>query len=136
MEPVEIHANRRRLLPYFLGSIAFVVAGVWQVNTGDSFGVLMGGLGVAFFGLGVVMIGGKLVNPVLLRIDEKGYQDRSSLATPGRVLWSDVRTVSIQQVGSQRVLAITVADPEAVIRRAGPLRRFAMRHNPGLTVRP
>jgi hypothetical protein len=129
MQPVEIRADRRRIVPAFLGSVAFAAAGAWMISTGEPVNVVMGAVGVAFFGIGVVVLGVHLINPVSLRIDEEGYRDRSSFATPGRVLWSDVSTVSIEHVGSQRFLAITISQPDMVISRAGMLRRLVMRAN-------
>jgi hypothetical protein len=129
MQPVEIRADRRKVLSPLLGSAAFVALAAWAISTGDPVNVVVGVVGVVFFGFGVVLFGRQLASPVLLRIDGEGYHDRSSFATPGRILWSDVGTVSIDHVGSQRFLAIALADPELVMRRAGPLRRLVMRAN-------
>ena len=130
MEPVRIRSDRRGMLGLFLGSLAFVAASAWSVGTGDPAHVVVGVVGILFFGFGVVMSGTQLVfNPVVLQIDEEGYVDRSSLATPGRVFWSEVGVVSIGSVGSQRFLEITASDPEALLRRAGRLHRLVMRAN-------
>jgi hypothetical protein len=107
-----------------------VAAGLWLISTGGLVQIIVGAVAVLFFGMGLVMFGARLVfNPVLLQIDEEGYVDRSSLATPGRISWSEVAAVSIGSIGPHRFLEITISDPEAVLRRAGPLRRIVMRAN-------
>ena len=130
MEPVRIRSDRRSTLVLFLASLALVAAGMLLVSTGKPVYLIVGVVGILFFGIGLVMFGVQLVfNPVVLQIDEEGYLDRSSLATPGRIFWSEVAAVSIASVGSQRFLEITVADPEAVLRRASLVRRVVMRAN-------
>lgn len=80
--------------------------------------VIIGAAGVLFFGIGAVILGVQLaLKPVVLQIDDEGYTDRTSLASPGRVFWSEIAAVSIVQGESDRFLKVAIADPEALLRR-------------------
>ncbi|MFI7578214.1 STM3941 family protein [Micromonospora sp. NPDC049497] len=131
MKTVRVYAPRSKLLLLLLASAAFVLASLWIIDASRGFlGILTGVVGIAFFGLGGVYFFLELVyRRPTLQIDAEGITDRASLASAGRLDWPEIGTVKIHSVAGQRMLAIMVHDPNAVITRAGLVRRAFLRMN-------
>lgn len=129
MKPVVVRSGGMpaRIL---LGSAVFVLLGVLALAAGRT---LLGIISIGFFGVPVLFVQARrwFGSPILI-IDDQGYLDRSNLAAPGRVEWSQVRRVSIYSVRGQRMLGVELVDPEAVLARLPPQRRRLLGLNPGL----
>jgi hypothetical protein len=88
----------------------------------------------AWTGWGLVALGGVLAL-IQLRalgeevervvIDDSGIRD--SALPVGVIGWSEVRSASVQAVGSYKVVALQLLDPERVVRRLPPARQFIAR---------
>jgi hypothetical protein len=64
-------------------------------------------------------------------LDREGLVDRSNAADAGRVPWSEIRSIEVVAVRSERLLALHVADPEKYFEKGGPLRRLLGKLNHG-----
>ncbi|QGN48987.1 STM3941 family protein [Micromonospora sp. WMMD558] len=132
METVRVYAPRSTLLLLLLASAAFVLASLWIIDAslGGFVGIVVAVVGIAFFGLaGVYFLLELAYRRPTLQVDAEGITDRASLASAGRLGWREIGVVKIHSVGGQRMLAVLPHDPNAVIARAGFVRRALLRMN-------
>ncbi|MEL1245827.1 STM3941 family protein [Flavobacterium sp. DGU11] len=140
-EPVVIQLSKGKLALLLIGSIIFVIIGVWILVSGPvSSNVLLDnpivkyGAGIAsilFFGFIAVAYIVKLFDtrPGLI-IDEKGITDNASGVSAGFIPWGDVRHIYTTQVMNQKFIMIGVNNPEDYInRQAKFLKKKAMNYN-------
>jgi hypothetical protein len=132
-DTVVIPLDRRKMLPFALGSAAFVALGALLIATsgGESFldawtMRLAGAASVAFFGLILVTVVPKMLDsrPGLV-IGEEGILDNSSALSAGMIPWTEITGIKITSVKAQDFLTILLANPDRFVERGGPIRRFA-----------
>jgi hypothetical protein len=116
------------------GLAAFVAAGVLVVVVGDP---VVGILGIVVFGgAGVPFARQVLARRPAVEVDHRGITDRASALAAGFVPWSQITDLGTWSHRGQTIVVIGVADPEAVLKRAGPVARRLMRANIGLCGSP
>ncbi|MFD2162591.1 STM3941 family protein [Paradesertivirga mongoliensis] len=141
-ERIEIPLSKTKLSLLLLGSIAFVVGGIWMVGNPNGFATSYRPTNPIFvFGVGLVSIvffGGCLVNiakklldsaPGLV-IDEKGIYDNSGAISTGLILWDDIRELRTANVFRQKFIIVVVNNPEQYIKAQNrALNKTGLRRN-------
>jgi hypothetical protein len=134
METREIPRSNGKGVMLTLGSLAFVVAGVWMlVRGGRHEGLptpIIGGVAVVFFGACLVYGVRVLLDRspgFVLRAD--GFEDRSSGVAVGFVPWRDVREIAVMSITGQRFITVRVNNPEVYAARGSAIQRLARRAN-------
>lgn len=96
---------------------------------------LVGWIGVAFFGLGLVALPLQALRggPSVV-LDGVGVEDRR--LGIGRIEWNEIEALSVVEIHGTRLLALHLADPEAVLARLSPWKRRAARMNEALGFQP
>jgi len=128
MSPVVISLSKKKLIKSLVGSVVFVIIGIWMLITqpetsnpvfNDTFiknGAAI--LCVGFFGTMIFLFIGKLRdNKYGLTIDEKGFHDNSSATSVGTVLWEDIEGFMKIEVVRQPMIVVYVNNPEHYIER-------------------
>lgn len=139
VETVRVYAPRSRQLLLLLLSVVFVAAGVWIIDASRSgfIGGIIGVLCIAFFGLaGIYRLVELVYRRPMLELDADGISDRASLASAGRLRWTEINAVTIYSVAGQRMLAVLPRDPNEVMARVGLVRRALMKMNTGFGFPP
>ena len=139
---IEIPLSKTKLFLLFLGSIAFIVGGIWMVANPNGFAtsyrptnpVFIFGLGfvsIIFFGFCLVNIAKKLLDSAPgLVIDEKGIYDNSGAISLGLILWSDILELRTTEVFKQRFIVVIVNNPEQYINaQTRALNKTGLRRN-------
>ena len=147
-EPVEIPISKVKLILLLIGSLGFVVAGVYLLIESDHFVergdksiefIIGAGIGaVVFFGACFVWVLIKLFDSKAgLRIDDQGITDHSSGVSVGFIDWADIRGVETQKFKSQKFLVLKTDQPGKYIDKArNALKRKAMQANVGMCGSP
>jgi hypothetical protein len=128
-ETIEIPLSKNKLILGLIGSILFIVLGIWFASEPENFvkpflrnpGTvrIVGIAAVFFFGLCFVFISKKLFDKkVGLRIDPDGITDNSNATSVGLIEWADVKAIGTAQVASTKFLIIMTDKPEKYIDRA------------------
>lgn len=87
-------------------------------------------VGVLFFGACSVLALALALGPErALVVGPRGLRDTTSPAAVGDVAWDEIREWRIADLHGQPVLYVVLHDPEAVLRRVGPVRRLVGRVN-------
>lgn len=128
MHPITISLSKKKLIKSLIGSIVFVIIGIWMLITqpetsnpifNDS--LIKNGaaiLCVVFFGAMIFLFIGKLRdNKFGLTIDEKGFHDNSSATSVGTVLWEDIEGFMQIEVVRQKMIVVYVKNPDSYIER-------------------
>lgn len=138
MQPINIPLSKKKIVLLILGSILFVVAGIWmfvyQADNQTRFNPLLvkivGIAAVVFFGItGAVGIQKLFDTQMGLIIDQNGITDNSSGVSVGFIDWADVRNLRTSQVMSTKFILIEVADPEKYISKATNFKARLLRQN-------
>lgn len=127
-----IALSKGRLSLIALGAIAFVVLCAWLV-TADDVSIIrraLAGIGIPFFGLCALWGLRKLFDtrPGLI-LSSNGFVDNASALAAGFVPWTDVTGTHVVEIKRQRILMVTVKNPEHYIARGGPVTRLLNRGN-------
>lgn len=134
--PVEFRPTRLRLTAYLVGAILFVALGVLLVSRPGmkASAIAAGWACILFFGLGAVMLVLEFVQPRLfIRLDERGIDFRSGLATPRVVLpWSAILSVRQEAFMSATFVHLDLRDPNFGIEEQGAA-KAVRRTNEALT---
>ena len=138
---IEIQLSKKKLILMLVGSIAFVLLGLWLIIEADNltgwraknptYTRIIAIVGVLFFGACAVFIVRKLFDnkPVLI-IDNVGLTDNSSGVTAGQILWSDVKSIKVIEIHRQKLIMFKVKNPQDYIdRQASGLKRKMMQMN-------
>jgi hypothetical protein len=121
MERIVLHPSSRQLYR----KLAFCLSVL-----GIGAGLLMLKLR-SLIGWGLVALGGGYALVILrslgeetehLVIDDSGIRD--SVLPVGTISWDEIRSATVQQIGSAAVVALEVRDPERFIRRLPAARQF------------
>ena len=113
-----------------LGSIAFVIAGIWIIylSRSESSNILvfllssLGFVNISFLGICGLYSLTRLFNtqPGLV-LDSEGIIDRYSAI--GRISWQDVRKIDVTRVENQRFLTLYTTNPQKYLQRGGFVQR-------------
>ena len=125
---IKIPLSKNKILLLFLGSLIFVVLGIWFLNDPEKFAhsvyrprsaefiKIIGIVSVAFFGICGIFAFKKLFDKKDgLIINENGITDNSSGTSIGLIKWTDIIGIGITQVYSQKFIMIEVSNPEYYI---------------------
>ena len=126
----EIPLNKKKLVLVFLGSMIFVVAGVWMIAViGQLFAIIVGYVAILFGGSAATVCIFKLLdNKPGLIISKTGLTDNSSWVAAGEIPWSDIRGISAAKISGQNYIFLYVDNPEQYInRQKNSIRRYMVR---------
>jgi hypothetical protein len=141
METIEIAPGKKKLIRTALGSLLFVLLGLWLLIFQPTIGnpvfdnaVVKYGVAIAaiiFFGFtlfyAVKKLGSKAPSLV---INEEGILDNASATNVGQIAWSDITGIELVKVFKQEFLIITVSNPGLYInRQTNMLKRKALQYN-------
>ena len=147
-EKIEIQLSKNKLLLGVVGSLLFVIVGIWLFLNTDIFqehpfrlfrnpmvvkGV--GILGFLFFGATGLFSFKKLFDKKAgLIIDSNGITDNSNASSIGLIEWNDITDIITKQVILTKFLMINVTNPEKYIGKAksgmkATLLRLSMKMN-------
>jgi hypothetical protein len=130
---MEIPLSKTKLSLVILGSLAFVVGGIWltfYVEYDSFMQPLAGILSMAFFGLtGAIGIRKLLDNRPGLIINEQGIHDNSSGLSAGFIPWEDIENIGEITIKNQTFLQIFVKDPQKYLNRAQGWQKPAQKIN-------
>jgi hypothetical protein len=138
MQPINIPLSKKKIVLLILGSILFVVAGIWmflfQADHQTRFNPLLvkivGIAAVVFFGAtGLVGIQKLFDTQMGLIIDQNGITDNSSGVSVGFIDWADVRGLRTSKVMSTKFILIEVNDSEKYINKATNFKARLLRQN-------
>lgn len=137
---IEIFCNKKKVLPFVLGSIVFVLAAIFLLYVTllakspialKIFVSLLAFTGILFFGLIVLVMLPKLFtsNPALI-ISEDGLIDNTSGVSVGLILWSEIKKIKYQHSGNNTFLVPTVKNPTKFINsQKNPIKKMAIKIN-------
>lgn len=129
--------SRKKIFLLFGGAVLFVVAGFWLLSIADeqtrhspTFLKVVGISAIVFFGLCAAYSIFKLFDskPALV-ILENGFYDNSSAIAGEIIPWRTVTEIGVTTISSQRFLTIKVENPEEIIKRFKPPKRWLIRLN-------
>lgn len=140
-EQIEIPLSKKKMILSLLGSIVFVILGLWLLINppkiddpiiGNPTVIFIAGLAsVIFFGLIAVIAIRKLSDKKAgLIINKQGITDNSSGVSAGLIPWSDIQEIKVSQVLNQKFLMFIVRNPQEYLDKvSNPLKRKAMEIN-------
>ncbi|MDN4070932.1 STM3941 family protein [Paenibacillus vini] len=73
---------------------------------------------------------------LVLEIDDGGLLDRTSYVAGGRILWSEVESISIINVANQLTIGIRLRNPQAFLDSKNGIQRWLISVNQKLTGAP
>lgn len=128
-ERIEIPLSKTKLAFLLIAAIIFVVFSVWFIVNPETFVNnvfqdvalvrIVGIVGAAFFGLGMVVIGKKVVEDKAgLIIDDQGITDNSNAASVGLIEWADITKIREISIATNKMLMLDTNQPEKYINRA------------------
>jgi hypothetical protein len=124
-----------KLLGLVLLALAMTALSAWCTTQPQMRAQVFGWIGVAFFGLGFVMIARELFRrgPVIV-VDELSITDHRS--GDGPIFWDQIQSVWIGVVRSQKFLCIELKDPALFVSRWSVRKRAAAKANEALGFPP
>ena len=140
-KPIEIPLSKTKLILSFLGSLAFVAAGIWFLISPSRISnpflnnptliSVVGMVSVVFFGFIAIGIFRKLFDKKSgLVINSQGVIDNSSGVSAGLITWGDIQEIEILQVMNQKFLMFIVENPQNYLDRVkNPIKRNIMKMN-------
>ncbi|UUV22575.1 STM3941 family protein [Paenimyroides aestuarii] len=140
-QQIEIPLSKTKMTRTFIGSIIFVILGVWflvnppELNNpilGNSVVIyVIGLLSIVFFGFIGIMIFRKLFDKKAgLIINQDGIIDNTSGLSIGFIPWSEIQEISSTQVMNQKFISIVLKNPEAFMEKiSNPIQKNAMKMN-------
>jgi hypothetical protein len=110
-QPIVIRCSRGKLLLMGLGSLAFVLAGLWLMSSSHSSKVYYEGLaGVIFFGLGLlVFLFQMFTSSLLLTIDDEGIHSFYPFWRPLTIRWEEIYSIYPIKLRFITILTISVS---------------------------
>ena len=129
---IETPFSKKKLYVGIIGSLMFVVAGVWLFSNADLYQKFplefmrnsivieaVGVIGILFFGLtGIIGIKKLFDKKAGLIINSDGIIDNSNGLSVGLIEWSDILEIRVKRVLTNKFLLIDIADPEKYIGKA------------------
>jgi len=150
-EKIEIPLSKKKIYFGILGSLLFVIAGIWlffNTNLYIDFPLklfrnpmVIKGVGIfsiLFFGtIGILKIKKLFDKKSGLIIDSSGITDNSSSVSVGLIEWNDISDIITKQVMLTKFLLINVTNPEKYIGKAkSGMKAKLMRSNMKLSGTP
>jgi len=138
MERIEYVPKRARLLGLLAGALGFVVVAAAEIVVGfrvdilrNPILVLVGAVGILFFGACAVAIGKEVFDrrPTLV-LDETGLFDRR-MKTPV-IPWTSILDARVVQIKRTKFISLTLIDEEERLRNLPPFQRKLAAMNQGL----
>ena len=138
---LEIPLSKKKITLILIGSIVFVMLGIWFVIDSDKFsrGPLRNPTIVSIVGVAAILIFGVLAfyalrklpdNKPGLIMDESGLTDNSSAVSAGHILWTDINDLSVMTIQKQHFILLHVKNPQDYIgRQTGAFKRKMMQLN-------
>ncbi len=138
---IEIPLSKKKLISMLIGSISFVIAGLWFVINPPTirhpfFGnptviFVIAIASILFFGACAVYIVRKLSdNKPGLIIDTAGLTDNSSGFFAGQILWNDIENISVIEIHRQQLIILQVKNPQDYIdKQTSSFKRKMMQMN-------
>ncbi len=123
---IVVRTGRIRLFLLFLGSVAFVTAGIWfavrpplGIPLAREFCVALGLVTLLFFGIGGgILLRRLLGHRIALIVDRNGIVDNSTVMPAGRIAWDEITRIGIVTTSRDtRSIGIDVQDREALYAR-------------------
>ncbi|MFD2918453.1 STM3941 family protein [Terrimonas rubra] len=126
-------------LLFFIAGLLFIIKPFWFIRSDDSLIiVIIGYILLVLAGLGLLVYLIKLSDkkPALI-IDEEGITDNSSGVAAGKILWSDIKKISVEWVSGQQLIMVEVKNPQLYIKaQKNPLKKSMMTLNYSLYKTP
>ena len=143
MRIIEIPLSRKKLMLGIIGSILFVISGVWLFTHSSDFQNIpfrlfrnptviksVGIAGIIFFGsTGIYGIKKMFDKAIGLTIDENGITDNSNASSVGLVEWNDITEIRTEQVMSTKFLLIFIANPDFYIDKVKGFKKKLLQGN-------
>jgi len=140
---VVIYPSRAKMALVVLGSMAFVVIGVWIGTPGVARGLAMwkvvvaSYIGVPFFAAcGLYGAYRLAIRRPALEIDSTGITDAASAVGAGRLSWDEVDHVVLYKYSGQSMLGIVPRNLEMLLSRESVVRRLLTKLNLALGCAP
>jgi hypothetical protein len=123
-ERIVLYASRRHQYRRLAGWVALLAVGAGLLAAGVARWV---GWALAIVGGGAAALTLRALGEETERIviDDAGIRD--SVLPVGTIAWDELRGAEVRQIGSVRVVALDVRDPERFLRRLPATRRFIAR---------
>lgn len=129
---IEIPLSKNKLTLQIIGSLAFVIGGIWLFTQANDFQDMpiqflanpiviktVGIISILFFGAtGIYGLQKTFDNKMVLIIDENGITDNTNATSIGLIEWADIMDIKTYQVMSTKSLLIKVNNPEKYIVRS------------------
>jgi hypothetical protein len=123
MEKIEIYSSKKKSFLLFIGSLIFVVGGIYMFISAENFTgyrarspLFIKGIGIAsvlFFGLGIyVSIKQLLENQLILIIDIKGVNVNPKKSLTEFIEWKNINGFSEFKIQNQKFVIINVNNSE------------------------
>lgn len=138
MNKIEIPLSKSKLFVGIIGSVLFVVSGVYlltivaQQQTRFS-PILVKGIGIAsilFFSATCIYGVKKLFDKTIgLTIDDNGIFDNTNGSSVGLIKWTDITAIKTEQVASTKFLLIYTYNPDYYLGKAKGIKRKLMEGN-------
>ncbi len=126
-------------LLFFIAGLLFIIRPFWFIRSTDSsIIVIIGYILLILAGLGLLVYLVKLFDrkPGLI-IDAEGITDNSSGVAAGKILWSDIKKISVERVSGQQFIMVEVKNPQLYIKaQKNPLKKSMMTLNHSLYKTP
>ena len=132
------YPSRIRALFLILGSLLFVVAGIWMIQSylsGEDTIVtaLVGVVCILFFGIALLFSIVLLFKRTpTLQLDEEGIIDNSSLIPGGRIRWDEISEIQLYSYKGQPFIGINLNKPDDYLAEQSVINQQLMRVNKGL----
>ena len=132
MQEITIPLSKKKTFLAFLGSLCFVLLGVWLFNLEDAdietkFWAVVD---VLFFGFCLIFTLIKLFdNKPGLIINDQGIIDQSSAVSAGLIRWENIKDIAILEMYGQKILTIYVKNQEEILMQQPDLQRKVMNMN-------
>lgn len=135
--PIVIPLSKKKIIFIILGSLIFIVLGLWFVLAPDmkkyltpAIAWVIGCSSLLIFGLslayGIIKFFDK--KPGLV-IDERGILDNSSGMAAGLIPWGMITFIKPMEIAQTKYLKVGVTDPEEVIARQRGFKKMLMKYN-------
>lgn len=138
MNTIEIPLSKTKLILVFIGSLLFVVAGLYFISSNAEqqavsnpiWGMVLGVAAVLFFGsTGIYSLKKMFDKTMGLIIDSDGIIDNTHAASVGLIKWEDIVEIETQQVGATRFLLIHTTNPENYLDKVNSYKKKLLEAN-------
>jgi hypothetical protein len=140
MQKIEIPISRIKLILILIGSILFVILGIYLAKNPEDFLSfrhrnpeiirIVGVFSACFFGLiGFYVVIKLFDNKPGLILDEIGITDNSSAIAYGLIFWKDIVSIRTEKIQTTQFLIIEVNNPEEYIKNSSKFKKLLFKTN-------